>query len=137
MLYMFSRAVVEEKKGGGYLAGAELGLCLLSKFTEIFLVPSTLLGLVLDRCYRRWLMRKEPYLALLIGALFFTPVILWNVEHDWASFGFQVSERLTRAPSQPLKSLGEFLLMQLGVTSSILLAGLLMIPSLPVSYALN
>jgi len=136
-LYLVSLAVREEKKWVWYLAGAALGLCLLSKYTAIFLVPSTLLWLVLDRCYRRWLMRKEPYLALLIGALFFTPVILWNVEHDWASFGFQVSERLTRAPSQPLKSLGEFLLMQLGVTSPILLAGLLMIPALPVSYALN
>ena len=136
-LYLVSLAVREEKKWVWYLAGAALGFCLLSKYTAIFLVPSTLLWLVLDRCYRRWLMRKEPYLALLIGALFFTPVILWNVEHDWASFGFQVSERLTRAPSHPLKSLGEFLLMQLGVTSPILLAGLLMIPALPVSYALS
>ncbi len=41
-------------------------------------------------------------------ALFFTPVILWNVEHDWASFGFQVSDRSNRAPSHPLKSWENF-----------------------------
>ena len=105
-LYLVSLAVREEKKWAWYLAGAALGLCLLSKYTAIFLVPSTLLWLILDRCYRQWLMRKEPYLALLIAALFFTPVILWNVEHDWASFGFQVSERLARAPSQPTQKLG-------------------------------
>jgi dolichol-phosphate mannosyltransferase len=136
-LYLVSLAVRGEKKWVWYLAGAALGFCLLSKYTAIFLVPSTLLWLILDRCHREWLTRKEPYLALLIAALFFTPVILWNVEHDWASFGFQVSDRLHRAPSHPLKSLGEFLLTQLGVTSPILLAGLLMLPALPVSYALS
>jgi len=136
-LYLVSLAVREEKKWMWYLAGAALGLCLLSKYTAIFLVPSALLWLILDRCHRQWLMKKEPYLALLIAALFFTPVILWNVEHDWASFGFQVSDRLNRAPSHPLKTLGEFLLTQLGVTSPMLLAGLLMTPALPVSFALN
>ncbi len=136
-LYLVSLAVREDQKWAWYVAGAALGLALLSKYTAIFLVPSTLLWLTLDRCHRQWLIRKEPYLALLIAALFFTPVILWNVEHDWASFGFQVSDRFTRAPSQPLKSLGEFLLMQVGVTSPILLAGLLMMPALPVSYALS
>jgi dolichol-phosphate mannosyltransferase len=136
-LYLVSIAVRENQKWAWYMAGAALGLCMLSKYTAIFLVPSTLLLLILDRRYRQWLMRKEPYLALLIAALFFTPVILWNVEHDWASFGFQVSDRLNHARSQPLESLGEFLLIQLGVTSPTLLAVLLMISAVPVSLGLN
>jgi dolichol-phosphate mannosyltransferase len=136
-LYLVSIAVRENQKWAWYMAGAALGLCMLSKYTAIFLVPSTLLLLILDRRYRQWLMRKEPYLALLIAALFFTPVILWNVEHDWASFGFQVSDRLNHARSQPLESLGEFLLIQLGVTSPTLLAGLLMISAVPVSLGLS
>lgn len=136
-LYLVSLALDEEQKWAWYLAGAALGLCLLSKYTALFLVPSTLLLLILDGRYRPWLLRKEPYLALLIAALFFTPVILWNAEHNWASFGFQVGDRLSRAYSHPLKSLGEFLLIQLGVTSPTLLAGLLMISAAPVSFAVH
>jgi len=136
-LYLVSLAVREAQKWAWYLAGAALGLCLLSKYTAMFLVPSTLLLLILDRRYRPWLIRKEPYLALLIAALFFTPVILWNAEHDWTSFGFQIGDRLSRAYSHPLKNLAEFLLVQLGVTSPTLLAGLLMISSAPVSLALH
>jgi dolichol-phosphate mannosyltransferase len=136
-LYLVSIAAREGRKWAWYAAGAALGFCLLSKYTAIFLVPSTLLLLVSDVRYRQWLKRKEPYLALLISALLFTPVILWNVEHEWASFGFQVSDRLSRGYSQPLKSLGELLLLQLGVTFPTLLAVLLMISAVPVSLALN
>ena len=136
-LYLVSIAVRKGEKWAWYAAGMALGLCMLSKYTAIFLVFSTFLLLLLDRCYRLWLTRKEPYLALLIAALFFTPVIFWNFEHNWASFGFQISDRLNRPQMHPLRSLGEFMLVQLGVTSPTLLAGLLMIPIVPVSLRLN
>ena len=35
-----------------------------------------------------------PYLASAIGVLGFTPVLLWNAEHHWASFVFQGSRAL-------------------------------------------
>jgi ABC-type multidrug transport system permease subunit len=79
---------------------------------------------------------KEPYLALLIAALLLVPVILWNVEHDWASFGFQLNERLNRPDDQPLESFGEFLLTQIVVSFPALLAGLLMISVFPFSLGL-
>lgn len=136
-LYLVSVAVRDGEKWLWYAAGIALGLAMLSKYTAIFLVPSTLLLLVVNRGYRQWLARKEPYLALLIAALFFTPVIVWNLEHDWASFGFQIGDRLSSRHMHPLKSLGEFILVQLGVTSPTLLAGLLMISTVPLSFGLN
>lgn len=136
-LYFVSIAVREDQKWAWYVAGAALGLCMLSKYTAIFLVPCTFLLLSLDRRYRLWLTRKEPYLALLVAGLIFTPVILWNAEHDWASFGFQVSDRLSRESNHPLKGVGEFLLIQFGVTSPTLLAGLLMIAAVPASLAFH
>ncbi len=136
-LYLISLAVREERKWAWYLAGAALGLSLLSKYTAIFLVPSTLLLLIFDRRHRTWLLRKEPYLALVIAVLLFSPVVLWNAEHEWVSFGFQVSDRLSHTDNHPLKSFGEFLLIQLSVTSPALLAGLFMISAAPVSIALH
>jgi hypothetical protein len=38
---------------------------------------------------RRWLWRPGPYLAFGLGLLVFSPVILWNADHGWASFLFQ------------------------------------------------
>jgi dolichol-phosphate mannosyltransferase len=136
-LYLVSIAVREGEKWLWYAAGIALGFAMLSKYTAIFLLPSTLLLLVLNRSYRQWLARKEPYLALLIAALFFTPVIVWNLEHDWASFGFQIGDRLSSRHMHPLKGLSEFMLVQLGVTSPTLLAGLLMISTVPLSLGWN
>lgn len=132
-LYLVSRAAREERPGLWYLAGVALGMSFLSKYSAAFLVPSTLLFLLFDRRYRPWLTRKDPYLALVIGLLFFTPVVVWNMEHEWASFAFQVSDRLAEETNHPLRRFGEYLLIQLGVTSPIFLAGLLLIGALPLS----
>ena len=136
-LYLVSIAVREDQKWAWYFAGAALGLCMLSKYAGIFLLPSAFLFLLLDRRYRQWLLRKEPYLAVLIALVIFTPVILWNIEHDWASFTFQVSDRLSQETSHPLRGFGEFLLIQFGVTSPTLLAGLLLISAIPVSLTVK
>jgi len=43
----------------------------------------------LHRPMRRWLLRPGPYLALGVGLMVFSPVLLWNATHGWASFLFQ------------------------------------------------
>ena len=136
-LYFFSLALHEDQKWAWYLAGVALGLCMLSKYTGAFLVPSAFLFLILHRRYRQWLLKKEPYLALVIALLVFAPVIFWNMQHGWTSFVFQVSERLSEETSHPLRQLGEFLLIQLGVTSPMLLVGVLLISAIPVSLSMK
>ena len=136
-LYFISIAVRGCEKWTWYAAGITFGLCMLSKYSAIFLLPSTLLLLAIDSRYHQWFIRKEPYLALVIAALCFTPVILWNMEHDWVSFGFQINDRLSRRQMHPLQSFGEFLLVQLGVTYPALIAGLVMISKVPLSLGLK
>ncbi len=48
-----------------------------------------LLFLLTDRTHRRWLARPEPYLAAAAALAVFSPVLLWNATHGWASFAFQ------------------------------------------------
>ncbi|HEY6996796.1 MAG TPA: glycosyltransferase family 39 protein [Candidatus Binatia bacterium] len=136
-LYLISIAVRGGKKWAWYAAGIAFGLCMLSKYTAVFLLPSTLLLLAIDSRYHQWFIRKEPYLALLIAALCFTPVILWNMEHGWVSFGFQINDRLSRRQMHPLRSVGEFVLVQLGVTYPALIAALVMIPTVALSLAVK
>jgi dolichol-phosphate mannosyltransferase len=91
----------------------------------------------LHRRYRQWLARKEPYLALVIALIVFAPVILWNIEHGWTSFAFQVSDRLIEETSHPLRRLVEFLLIQLGVTSPMLMVGLLLSSAIPFTLSMK
>lgn len=71
------------------LAGLALGAALLSKYTAVlFGVAAFVLLLWLPRG-RRMLGSPGPWIALAIAVLCLTPVLVWNVRHDWASFGFQ------------------------------------------------
>jgi dolichol-phosphate mannosyltransferase len=93
-MYLVSIAVLEDRPSAWYWAGAALGLAMLSKYTALFLVPSVLLFLIADRAHRKWLLRMEPYLAFFLSLVIFSPVILWNYQHQWVSFAFQFSRRL-------------------------------------------
>jgi dolichol-phosphate mannosyltransferase len=92
-MYLVSIAVLKNRPSTWYWAGAALGFAMLSKYTALFLVPSVLLFLLADREHRKWLLRKEPYLAFFLSLLLFSPVILWNYQHQWVSFAFQFSRR--------------------------------------------
>jgi 4-amino-4-deoxy-L-arabinose transferase-like glycosyltransferase len=91
-VWCFSRAVLVPATDPHELswmlgAGAAAGLALLSKYMAIFTVLS--LGLYLLICRRRLLATPSPWLATLLLIVLFTPALLWNYEHDWASFAFQ------------------------------------------------
>jgi 4-amino-4-deoxy-L-arabinose transferase-like glycosyltransferase len=68
-------------------AGIATGLALLSKYTAVSLPFS--LGLFLAGSRPQLLKTAWPWLAALLAALIFTPVIAWNDAHHWASFAFQ------------------------------------------------
>jgi 4-amino-4-deoxy-L-arabinose transferase-like glycosyltransferase len=67
-------------------AGLFAGLALLSKFTAIMLLPAVIAFVLVPDWRRRWLFSPWPFLAALIAAIMFLPVLIWNAEHDWASF---------------------------------------------------
>lgn len=93
-LYFLERALLGERRAAWWGVGVCVGLGMLSKYTIALLGPATLLFLLLDPRMRRWLRRPEPYIAVLIAALLFSPVIFWNATHAWASFLFQGPRRL-------------------------------------------
>jgi dolichol-phosphate mannosyltransferase len=104
-LYFLERALVAGQSRAWLLAGVSLGLGLISKYTIGMLVPAVFLFVILDAQSRRWLLRWEPYAALLIAGAIFSPVIIWNAQHEWASFAFQTSRRLAERPRFSLHKL--------------------------------
>ena len=67
-------------------AGIFTGMALLSKYTSAFLWVGAVTYILFFN--RKWLKSKELYLSILISALFFLPVILWNIQNDWISFTY-------------------------------------------------
>lgn len=71
------------------LTGLTLGLALLSKYHAAFLVIGAAAFLLSQPGLRRWVLHPGPYVALLIAAAIFSPVIIWNAQHDWIALGWQ------------------------------------------------
>lgn len=69
--------------------GLAWGGAMLSKYHAVLIPLGTALYVLLHRPMRRWLRKPGPYLAFAVGFLVFSPVVLWNAGHGWASFLFQ------------------------------------------------
>jgi dolichol-phosphate mannosyltransferase len=104
-LYYLERALVAGRSAAWWRAGLALGFGALSKYSIGLLVPVTLAFMLWDHKSRRWWWRWEPYVASLLAFAIFSPVILWNAQHGWASFAFQTSRRLAEAPRFALHKL--------------------------------
>src|SRR6202171_4514625 len=87
----FLAKVLETGRGAWWLAvGAAVGVALLSKYTALFFGPAILIWLVAVPKLRRWLISPWPYLGGLVALAIFSPVILWNADHEWVSFLKQI-----------------------------------------------
>jgi dolichol-phosphate mannosyltransferase len=104
-LYYLERALIAERPGAWWRAGICLGLGMISKYSIALLAPVTLAFMIWDPKSRRWFRHFEPYMAALLAVAVFSPVIIWNARHDWASFAFQTSRRLAEAPQFALHKL--------------------------------
>ncbi len=112
-MYAVSKAVLTDQSLFWYLAGIAFGCAMLSKYTAVMLAASLCLFLLLSPKYRFWLWRFPPWLALLVAFVVFSPVIIWNSQHQWASFLFQ-SNRTEVGNNDPLRvEAGMFWLYQL------------------------
>jgi dolichol-phosphate mannosyltransferase len=90
-IYYLKRVFVDQQRSGWWGAGIAIGIGMLSKYSIVFLGPAILALMLLDR---KWWLRLEPYGAGVLALLIFSPVIWWNVQHDWASFAFQSTRRV-------------------------------------------
>jgi len=72
------------------LLGILLGLTGLAKYTAFLNAVGVMLAL-LHRYGPRLLLRAEPWIAVLIAAIIVSPVFIWNSQHDWMSFHYQLN----------------------------------------------
>jgi hypothetical protein len=85
--YVVLLIIQEERKQLWIILGVLLGLGLLNKVGVLFLGVGLFVGLVISS-QRKWLTTPWPYLAGSIAFLFFSPYIIWNIQHDMAHLEF-------------------------------------------------
>src|SRR5271156_5982491 len=103
----------------GWIAvGLALGLGLLSKFTAVFLGAGIVLAMLATPSLRSWFFRPAPYLAALGALAVFSPFLVWNAEHGWATF----TKQFGRVPPHGFapRYLLEFLGSQIGLMNPLI-----------------
>jgi 4-amino-4-deoxy-L-arabinose transferase-like glycosyltransferase len=106
----------ETGRGVWWIAiGVAFGVGMLAKYTTIFFAVGILAWLVLVPELRRWLLTPWPWLSGLIALLVFSPTLIWNAEHHWASVLYQFNRLVVHEWS--LRYLGEFLAGQVGIAT--------------------
>lgn len=87
------------------LLGLTGGLAMLSKYTALLPISAIFLVLAL-RDFRQI---PRIFVAGLLSILVLSPLLLWNYQHDWISFRFQLSHGTGRDEREPLLNLAEYL----------------------------
>ncbi len=80
-----------EKKdtlGMWILLGTLLGLAGLSKYTAVLFIPPIILYFIIKKRYELFYSPKILP-ALFVALLIISPVIFWNIQNEWISFGYQ------------------------------------------------
>lgn len=113
-------ALRRDRAWGWYVAGFALGAAMLSKYTGVFLAAGAVLSVIAYQPWRRHLRTIHPYIALLLAAALFSPVLIWNAQHDWASIRFQFLDRFGDKPLN-LKTIGIFIGILIAVATPMVL----------------
>src|SRR5436305_8707340 len=103
-------------RGAWWLAvGVAVGAALLSKYTALFFGPTILVWLIAVPKLRRWLISPWPYLGAVVALAIFSPVIVWNAAHQWASLLKQLGR--ARIEDFTLAYIGELIPTQMAVAT--------------------
>ncbi len=105
-------------------AGVFVGLSFLAKYAALIWLGCLLIYLFIDRPQRKWLRTPWPWVTVGVSLIFTLPVIIWNAQHDWVTFG-HVARSTTENQSgfSPLRILNNLALMigsQIGILNPII-----------------
>lgn len=99
-------------RGRWWLAtGAAFGLGMCSKYTTVFFAVGIIGWLLLVPANRKWFSSPWTWAGGVIAIAVFSPVLLWNANHRWASFVYQ--NRRMAIESWSLRYVGELIGSQL------------------------
>ena len=99
--------------------GLFAGLGLLSKYTNLFVGAGIVVWLIVLPANWPWLRRWQLWAGGILACLLTIPVIVWNLQHEWASFAKQFS-RVGHGTGLTFRYLPEFAGAYLGLASPVI-----------------
>ncbi|MBX3174314.1 MAG: glycosyltransferase family 39 protein [Gemmatimonadaceae bacterium] len=87
-------ANAREQRRAWLAAGVAIGLAMASKYTAVLIPATVAFGIALHPELRKHFGKPGPYLAVATASMVLLPVLLWNAQHDWISFRFQLAHGL-------------------------------------------
>jgi 4-amino-4-deoxy-L-arabinose transferase-like glycosyltransferase len=92
-LWMLAKICTGDQKWATWiLFGISAGLCIMSKVHGVFIWFG--LGLYLLFQKRSWLAKPQLYIALILSLIISSPILIWNIQNDFATYDFH-SSRVT------------------------------------------
>lgn len=74
-----------------YQIGIFSGFALLSKYSAIVLIITVLLFFIYKKSLRHIFKNYHVYIAILLCIIIFSPVLIWNMNHEFSSFTYQLT----------------------------------------------
>jgi 4-amino-4-deoxy-L-arabinose transferase-like glycosyltransferase len=117
-----SESTSRERMLAWALLGLALGCALSSKYTALLLASGLAVAVIARRSQLPPLARPGACAALAIALLVFAPNVIWNAQHGWVSFGFQITHGLAAHRGTALQHELRLLGAQVGLVTPLLLA---------------
>ena len=115
LLYCLSK-LNQIGRGAWWLAiGAAFGVGMCSKYTTAFFAVGIFAWLVLVPERRKWLISPWSWAGAALALAIFSPVLIWNADHHWASIVYQSNRMAVHQWS--LRFLGELVASQFGLAT--------------------
>ncbi len=105
-LWAVSEVIRSSNANWWLVVGIAAGLGLASKYSVLFLGAGIVLWLIFIPQARRWWGAWQLWAGGALALAIFSPVLLWNAGHEWASFYKQFGRAVPQAWT--LKYIGEF-----------------------------
>lgn len=113
-IYFFQQCLKDQKSKDYLLLGVSLGLGFCAKYHIVLFVPFILAYLFAERRFQEVSFKKILW-TFVGGFICSLPVLLWNIQNDFASFRFQIDHGFGKSDWTPDWTLGylaaEFLLL--------------------------
>lgn len=120
MLWACGRLFYTKSASYWWVIGISAGLALLSKYTALLIIMALGLWCLLSKEGRGYLKTKSLWGGALLTILIFSPVMIWNSQHQWISFLKQGGRTTDWNPSRALQFLSELLGGQIGLSTPVI-----------------
>lgn len=99
-IWFLHKALVSINKNHLWIyVGLLFGLAGLAKYTAVTLVITAIAALIIYKS-RHIILTKWPWLAVVLATVVISPVIYWNMQHDWISISYQLNHGVPEQPWQ-------------------------------------